>query len=265
MPDSAALAATLSGKTCTCTLLGTVYSLSEIEDMKLNQIIALLLLSFVTAAGYAQEVECQQTGVASFYADKFVGRRTASGERYSQKQMTCAHRTLPFGTKLKVTNTTNGKSIIVTVNDRGPYTKGRVLDLSKCAASELDFIHAGKTLVLLETIEEEAPVETLPTIVVGPTIHPIYDVTAPDTAVNESGYTIKIGSYETMYEAHNSVAYAQTEFDRKVMMQMVSGESDTSYLVFVGIFYRRDEAHNFLDKLESYYPEAEMTELSQAN
>ncbi len=234
--------------------------------MKLNQIIATLLLSFLTAVGYAQEVECQQVGIASFYADKFVGRKTASGERFSQKKMTCAHRTLPFGTQLKVTNTTNGKSIIVTVNDRGPYIKGRVLDLSLCAAKELDFVSAGKTHVMIETMVEEAPViEPLPTIVVGPTIHPIYDVTAPDTAVNEHGYTVKIGSYADMMAAHNSVAYAQTEFDRKVMMQMVSGEKDTSYLVFVGIFYRRDEAHNFLDKLESYYPEAELAELSQAD
>lgn len=76
-------------------------------------------------------------GVASFYAGKFHGRKTASGEIYDQNEMTCAHRTLPFGTKLEVTNPSNGQTVNVVVNDRGPYKKNRVLDLSKAAAHKL--------------------------------------------------------------------------------------------------------------------------------
>lgn len=233
--------------------------------MKLNQIIATLLLAFLTAAGYAQEVECQQTGVASFYADKFNGRKTASGERFSQKKMTCAHRTLPFGTKLKVTNTTNGKSIIVTVNDRGPYIKGRVLDLSLCAAKELDFVRAGKTQVMFETItdeEIEAEKPEVPSIVVGNTIHPIYNVDAPTTAVQDEGFTIKLGDYDNQVSATDIAARAKNELGRSIMMQMVTGENDTSYLVFVGLFYRRDEAHDYLEKIENYYPDAQVAELT---
>lgn len=76
-------------------------------------------------------------GVASFYASKFHGRKTASGEIYDQNKLTCAHRTLPFGTKLLVRNLDNGNECEVEVNDRGPFVKKRVLDLSKAAAKKL--------------------------------------------------------------------------------------------------------------------------------
>ena len=90
---------------------------------------------------------------ASYYADKFNGRRTASGERFDNQKYTAAHRTLPFGTKVRVTNEANGKSTIVKINDRGPFVKGRVIDLSKSAAIELDFVKAGVADVEVEIIE----------------------------------------------------------------------------------------------------------------
>ena len=75
--------------------------------------------------------------VATYYADKFNGKKTASGETFSNSKYTAAHKKLPFGTKLKVTNTANGKSVVVTVNDRGPFTKGFDIDLSKKAFMEI--------------------------------------------------------------------------------------------------------------------------------
>ena len=75
--------------------------------------------------------------IASWYGGKFHGRLTASGERYNMHALTAAHKTLPFGSKVKVTNLRNNKSAIVTINDRGPFTKGRVIDLSKKANSIL--------------------------------------------------------------------------------------------------------------------------------
>ncbi len=83
------------------------------------------------------------TGKASYYANKFHGRKTASGELYDKAEMTAAHRTLPFGTVIKVTNTANNKSVIVRVNDRGPFVRGRVVDLSRAAAEEVDMIRSG--------------------------------------------------------------------------------------------------------------------------
>lgn len=84
-----------------------------------------------------------KTGIASYYHDKFHGRKTASGKLYNKNEMTCAHKTLPFGTKLHVINAHNDKDVIVTVTDRGPFIKGRVIDLSRAAAKELGFIDKG--------------------------------------------------------------------------------------------------------------------------
>ena len=84
-----------------------------------------------------------QSGKASFYSKKFSGRKTASGERLHHDSLTCAHRTYPFGTQLKVTNPANNKTVIVRVTDRGPYVKGRIIDLSVRAAKELGIISQG--------------------------------------------------------------------------------------------------------------------------
>jgi len=89
-------------------------------------------------------------GQASYYAKKFHGRKTANGERFNMHEMTAAHRTLPFGTILLVTNLSNNKSVIVRINDRGPFSKRRILDLSYGAAKELDFIRNGVTNVRIQ-------------------------------------------------------------------------------------------------------------------
>ena len=105
------------------------------------------LSSFLFPLLYAQSV---QTGKASYYAQKFSGRRTASGERLHHDSLTCAHRTYPFGTMLRVTNPANGKEVIVRVTDRGPYVKGRIIDLSVRAARELGIISQGIAPVIVE-------------------------------------------------------------------------------------------------------------------
>ncbi|WPQ64225.1 septal ring lytic transglycosylase RlpA family protein [Chitinophaga sancti] len=84
-----------------------------------------------------------ESGKASYYADKFEGRKTASGSIFHQNKMTAAHRTLPFGTKVKVVNIANGRSVKVTITDRGPFAEGRVIDLSKKAAKKLGMISTG--------------------------------------------------------------------------------------------------------------------------
>jgi rare lipoprotein A len=88
-----------------------------------------------------------ENGKASYYADKFEGRRTASGETYHKNGLTAAHRTLPFGTKVKVLNISNGKSVTVRINDRGPFSQGRVIDLSKKAAKRIGILTTGVAVV----------------------------------------------------------------------------------------------------------------------
>jgi rare lipoprotein A len=92
----------------------------------------------------------RQVGLASWYGPGFHGKRTASGERFDQNELTAAHRQLPLGTEVRVTNLENGRSIVVAVNDRGPDTKGRVIDLSKAAARRLGIIADGLAKVRLE-------------------------------------------------------------------------------------------------------------------
>jgi len=92
------------------------------------------------------------TGKASWYGKAFSGRPTASGELFDPSQMTAAHKTLAFGTRVRVTHLGNGRSVIVRINDRGPFTGGRVIDLSEAAARELGMIQAGVAEVRVEVL-----------------------------------------------------------------------------------------------------------------
>lgn len=117
--------------------------------------ITISLLLIGAMATLAQNYQVQ--GKASYYADFFHGRLTSNGEIFSQDSLTCAHRTLPFGTYLKVTNKRNNQEVIVRVNDRGPFIEGRVIDLSRAAAEQLGMIHAG--VVRVEVVQVEKPVQ----------------------------------------------------------------------------------------------------------
>lgn len=103
-----------------------------------------MLLSFTTLQAQTE------SGKASFYSMKSSGRKTASGERLHHDSLTCAHRTYPFGTMLKVYNPANGRSVVVRVTDRGPFARGRIIDLSWRAAKELDIISQGVAMVFVQ-------------------------------------------------------------------------------------------------------------------
>jgi rare lipoprotein A len=115
---------------------------------KLAPLAAVTLMSglMVTVSAQTAAAQC---GRASWYA---LTSKTASGERMNPSAMTAAHRSLPFGTKIKVTNKRNGKAVVVRINDRGPFIKGRVLDVSKAAARQLGFIGAGHTAVCMAKV-----------------------------------------------------------------------------------------------------------------
>jgi rare lipoprotein A len=98
-----------------------------------------------------------ETGTASWYGPGFIGNRTSSGEVYDVGQMTAAHQSLPLGTRVMVTNLENGRSVEVRVNDRGPFAKSRIIDLSRAAAREIGLIAPGTAQVRLESIDDEGP------------------------------------------------------------------------------------------------------------
>ena len=99
------------------------------------------------------EPEVWRSGVASYYGARFNGRRTANGERFDMNAMTAAHKTLPFGTKVRVTNPRTGKSVVVRINDRGPYAHGREIDVSRAAATQLGLIQRGHGTVELALVD----------------------------------------------------------------------------------------------------------------
>ncbi|MDH1007750.1 septal ring lytic transglycosylase RlpA family protein [Pseudomonas nicosulfuronedens] len=100
--------------------------------------------SEVSGRGYRAE------GTASYYGKAHHGKRTASGERFNQNALTAAHRTLAFGTRVRVTNLDNGRSVVVRINDRGPFGRGRIIDVSKAAAEQLNMLRSGTARVRLE-------------------------------------------------------------------------------------------------------------------
>jgi rare lipoprotein A len=119
-------------------------------ELKRPALAGIIAAAFISLAGTS--VANAQCGKASWYGPGFHGRSTASGERFNQSSLTAAHKSLPFGTKLRVTNKRNGKSVIVRVNDRGPFVRGRMLDLSKGAASQIGIVRSGSAAVCIAQI-----------------------------------------------------------------------------------------------------------------
>lgn len=119
-----------------------IMSLSLVAETKSNN----------TKNEVSESEKIYQVGMASFYGGKWHGRRTASGEIFNTHSLTAAHKTLPFNTSVKVTNLSNGKSVVVRINNRGPYVKGRVIDLSTAAFKSIENERKGVTKVKLEII-----------------------------------------------------------------------------------------------------------------
>ena len=117
--------------------------------MNINRIILAIIIAATTHTAIPLRAQTQR-GKASFYSKRATGARTSSGERIHHDSLTCAHRTYPFGTLLKVTNERNGKEVVVRVTDRGPHTRGRIIDLSHAAARRLGIIDQGVAMVRVQ-------------------------------------------------------------------------------------------------------------------
>lgn len=132
-------------RTCTC---------KTYDILTMKTILLFLLICFSAFHATAQEA---LKGRASYYSNKLNGRKTASGEYYFSDSMTCAHKKLPFGTRLRVYNPKNGKEVVVRVTDRGPYRNDFILDLSYAAAKELDIIRSGHAVVEVTILPHNLP------------------------------------------------------------------------------------------------------------
>lgn len=161
----------------------------------LRSAVTLLLLVAVGCATATKRDEIVTEGLASWYGQEFAGRTTANGEIFDPQMLTAAHRTLPFGTLVRVTNPRSGSSVVVRINDRGPFIEGRIIDLSYAAAAEVDMVEIGVTPVKIEVVRlasddeppapyvvrVEEPEEKLPIPEI-PEAPPSIDFPLPDSA-----------------------------------------------------------------------------------
>lgn len=122
-------------------------------------LVLVILLLLAGCAGrnapetFGTELAGSEEGIASYYADRYHGRQTASGERFDQGELTAAHRTLPFGTRVRVIHLGNGRETVVRINDRGPFVRGRIIDVSQRAAEELEMRRAGTAVVRIIPVD----------------------------------------------------------------------------------------------------------------
>ena len=188
-----------------------------------------------------------ETGEASWYGPGFHGKKTASGERYNQNAFTAAHKTLPFGTLLKVTNLNNGLSTTVVVNDRGPFKKGRIIDLSNAAAKRINMIGTGTTRVRIKSI--------------GSTNVSQQTTTAKTSVASSYGtasntYYIQIAAFSSRDNANNA---AQQLSNRGYNYRIKTG-SGGIYTVQAGPYSSRSKAESVRDTLRGSYSGAFITE-----
>jgi len=162
-------------------------------------------------------------GIASWYGDPFHGERTSNGEVYDMHAMTAAHRTLPFQTVVRVHNLDNGKKTQIRVNDRGPFVKGRIIDLSRAAAEEIDMVGPGTARVRLEILRIETVIESL---------------------------AIQVGSFTQGARAHALKRELEGDYD-PVTVTLARTSRGLFHRVLAGDFPSREKARKALKELRS--------------
>lgn len=226
----------------------------------MKRIPLLLLFLAITLSTLAQ----RQQGKASFYADKFEGRPTASGETYKHNRLTAAHKTLPFGTRVRVTNMTNQKQVEVTINDRGPYVDDRIIDLSKSAAEALGFVQQGLADVTLEVIDAGDGKSVVPGPVpdaAPPDEKEFYDVDAK--RINPGGFGVQIGTYQELVNLLRVSDNLKNSYKKKLTVQVKSVNGTKFYGLILGGFSTRAKAERFKESIQNKYPDAFIVEFSR--
>lgn len=214
----------------------------------------------ITFSSFSQN----QSGKASFYADKFEGHPTANGEKYKHSKLTAAHKSLPFGTKVRVTNTANKKTVEVIINDRGPYVDGRIIDLSKSAAEQLDFINQGLADVTLEVIDSgdgKGGGQTQPISHVAVDEKEFYDFDVE--RLNPKGFGIQIGTYQELVNLVRIADNLKASYQKKVSVQVKILNGVKYYGIVLGQFPTRDKADAFKEKVKKKFPDAFVVEFGK--
>lgn len=228
-----------------------------------------------------------QTGKASYYADSFEGRPTASGEIYKHDKATAAHRNLPFGTKVRVTNLQNNKSAVVTINDRGPFIRGRIIDLSKSIALSLNIEKNGVSAVSVEVVDDNnttqqledtppPPKDDQPEIVEKTSKQ--FEATTNNSnttsppkefyelsirKVQPSYFGVQIASYQENANLLRLVNTLNKNNKAEVIVQIKTINDNKVYTVILGQFQKRAKAEAFKTEHLDEYPGAFIVNLTK--
>lgn len=205
-----------------------------------------------------------QVGKASFYADKFEGSYTASGEKYRHSKFTAAHKSLPFGTKIRVTNLANNQSVEVVVNDRGPYVENRIIDLSKAAAEKLGYINQGLAEVKIEVIDPgdgKGKMETVMIDNVAVDEKEFYDFEIK--RLNPKGFGVQIGTYQELVNLMRLSDNLKNSYRKKVTVQVKVINGVKYYSLVIGHLSSRAKVQSLLDDVKKKFPDAFVVDFSK--
>jgi rare lipoprotein A len=226
-----------------------------------------VLLLLLSSQSFGQITEI---GLASFYADKYDGKITASGEVFDQTKMTAAHRTFPFGTKVKVINLKNKKSVEVVINDRGPFVKDRVIDLTKSAADVLGFVSKGTTMVKVEVVSLGKTNKTKGNEIVTVVKNDKKKVVEKEKSVSNKksveyykitsqkivpkGFGIQIASYKDGANLMKQYSYMKQNITKDIIVKISENDNgDKIYRVIIGTFTTKKMAIEYNNKLKQYF------------
>jgi rare lipoprotein A len=226
--------------------------------MKKTGLFSLLICICTLAFGQTQ------TGKASFYADKFEGSPTASGEKYKHSKLTAAHKSLPFGTKVRVTNLANNESVEVVINDRGPYVDSRIIDLSKSAAEKLGFINQGIAEVKVEVVDAGNGKSKLPSAAID-------NVTVEEKEFYDfeikrflpKGFVVQIGTYQELVNLMRLSDNLKNSYKKKVTVQVKVINGVKYYSLMLGPVSSRVKAEDLLAELKKKFPDSFIVDYSQ--
>jgi len=228
--------------------------------LKLSTMLKLLrplVFTFFIGTSFAQV----QSGKASFYADKFEGTPTASGEKYRHNKMTAAHKTLPFGTRVRVTNLGNNEMVEVVINDRGPYVENRIIDLSKSAAEKLGFVNQGLAEIKLEVIDPgdgktSDPIKTFDQVSVEE--DEFYDFEI--SRLEPKGFGVQVGTYQELVNLMRLSDNLKNSYKKQVTVQVKVIKGVKYYGLILGQFATRPKAEQFRAELQKRFPDAFIVE-----
>lgn len=243
----------------------------------INKYTVALILFLYSCQLFSQKYE--QTGKCTYYADKFHGRHTTSGDHYNKNLYTAAHRKLPFNTFVKVTNTKNNKSVVVRINDRGPFSKTLIIDVSRVAAQDLDIIYAGVAPCKIEIVENPTREDSLRSY---PSNRTFPDTTSShnnktkiikkpvavkdvkpansevgnlipgkyyDNKLNEAfpkGFGLQLGFYKNLANCKTSMDKYSALFKKESFFHVELRNSEKYYKLIIGQFESKKEANAFM-------------------